>query len=89
MHDAVVHAKLAVVDHTWTAVGSSNLDRRSVVFNNEVDAVILGTDTAQQVESLLRRYMSAASRIDLAQWKDRPLSEREQEWKARIWQYWM
>ncbi len=46
MRDAVVHAKLAVVDDTWTVVGSSNLDRRSVVFNNEVDAVILGHDTA-------------------------------------------
>jgi len=46
MRDAVVHAKLAVVDDTWTIVGSSNLDRRSVVFNNEVDAVILGHNTA-------------------------------------------
>ncbi len=89
MRDAVVHAKLAVVDDTWTAVGSSNLDRRSVVFNNEVDAVILGHETAAQVESLLRRYMSVASKIDLRKWKDRSLSEREQEWKARIWQYWM
>ena len=89
MRDAVVHAKLAVVDDTWTAVGSSNLDRRSVVFNNEVDAVILGHDTAEQVESLLRRYMGVATRINLAAWKDRPLSEREQEWQARIWQYWM
>src|SRR6201999_1066231 len=41
MRDAVVHAKLAVVDDTWTVVGSSNLDRRSVVFNNEADVVIL------------------------------------------------
>ena len=89
MRDAVMHAKLAVVDDTWTAVGSSNLDRRSVVFNNEVDAVILGHDTATQVESLLRRYMAVATRINLAAWKDRPLSEREQEWQARIWQYWM
>ncbi|HBK06246.1 MAG TPA: cardiolipin synthase B [Acetobacteraceae bacterium] len=89
MRDAVVHAKLAVVDDTWTAIGSSNLDRRSVVFNNEVDAVILGRDTATQVEGLLRRYMSVASKVDLRKWEDRSLSEREEEWKARVWQYWM
>ena len=41
MRDAVVHAKLSLVDDTWTVVGSSNLDRRSVVFNNEVDAVVV------------------------------------------------
>ena len=45
MQNAVLHSKLAVVDGVWTAIGSSNLDRRSVVFNNEVDAIILGADT--------------------------------------------
>jgi cardiolipin synthase A/B len=89
MRDAVVHAKLAVVDDTWTVVGSSNLDRRSVVFNNEVDAVILGHDTAAQVEAVMRGFMANAHEVDLARWKDRSLGERVDEWKARIWQYWM
>jgi cardiolipin synthase A/B len=89
MRDAVVHAKMAVVDDTWTVVGSSNLDRRSVVFNNEVDAVILGHDTASQVEAVMRRYMAASPEVDLARWKNRSLGERVDEWKARVWQYWM
>ena len=55
MQNAVLHSKLATVDGVWTAIGSSNLDRRSVVFNNEVDAIILGADSASQVETLLRR----------------------------------
>jgi cardiolipin synthase len=87
--DAVVHAKLAVVDDTWTMIGSSNLDRRSVVFNNEVDAVIVGRETANQVEALMRRYITAASEIDLAAWKARSLNERLEEIQARIWEYWM
>jgi cardiolipin synthase len=89
IRDAVVHAKLAVVDDTWTVIGSSNLDRRSVVFNNEVDAVILGHDTAAQVETVMRRYMEAASEVDLATWKRRSLNERIEEIEARIWEYWM
>jgi cardiolipin synthase len=89
MRDAVVHAKLAVVDDTWTVVGSSNLDRRSVVFNNEADAVILGHDTAAQVEAVMRQFMAAASEVDLARWEHRSLGERVDELKARIWQYWM
>jgi cardiolipin synthase len=89
MHDAVVHAKLAVVDDTWTVVGSSNLDRRSVVFNNEVDAVILGHDTAAQVEALIRQYMDASQPIAPDRWERRPLRERMREWEARMWQYWM
>ncbi|HEY4040965.1 MAG TPA: phospholipase D-like domain-containing protein [Rhodopila sp.] len=89
MRDAVVHAKLAVVDDTWTVIGSSNLDRRSVVFNNEVDAVILGHDTAGQVEAVMRRFMAASREIDLARWRNRSFGERVDEWKARLWQYWM
>jgi cardiolipin synthase A/B len=89
MRDAVVHAKLAVVDDTWTMIGSSNLDRRSVVFNNEVDAVILGHDTAGQVEGLMRNYMDVAREVDLAKWEQRSADERFQELKARLWQYWM
>ena len=89
IRDAVVHAKLAVVDDTWTMIGSSNLDRRSVVFNNEVDAVILGHDSAGQVEALIKRYMAAGKEVDLRKWEDRSLDERVKEWKARVWQYWM
>jgi cardiolipin synthase len=89
MRDAVVHAKLAVVDDTWAVVGSSNLDRRSVVFNNEVDAVILGHDTAGQVEAVMRHYMDVSREVDLAKWEQRSFDERVREWKARIWEYWM
>ena len=89
INDAVVHAKLALVDDGWTVVGSSNLDRRSVVFNNEVDAVVLGHDTASQVEALMRDYMTAAQEVDLARWQARPLTERAREFEARLWQYWM
>ena len=89
MRDAVVHAKLAVVDDTWTVVGSSNLDRRSVVFNNEVDAVILGHASAGQVEAVMREFMAVSREVDLARWEHRSLGERVDELKARIWQYWM
>ena len=89
MRDAVVHAKLALVDNTWTVIGSSNLDRRSVVFNNEVDVIILGHDTAAQVETLMRSYMAVSREVDLAKWQQRPIRERMREWEARIWQYWM
>jgi cardiolipin synthase A/B len=89
VHGAVLHAKLAVVDDTWTVVGSSNLDRRSVVFNNEVDTVILGHNTAGQVEGVMRRYMADGHEVNSDKWEHRSVGERLDELKARIWQYWM
>jgi cardiolipin synthase len=89
MQTAVLHSKLAVVDGVWTAIGSSNLDRRSVVFNNEVDAIILGADTAAQVEAVLQRDMAASAPVTLEAWERRPMHERMNEWEARLWEYWM
>jgi cardiolipin synthase len=89
VHNAVLHSKLATVDGVWSVVGSSNLDRRSVVFNNEVDAIILGRDTATQVEAILRQDMAMSHEITLAEWQRRSIAERWDELKARLWEYWM
>lgn len=78
MQNAVLHSKIAVADGVWTAIGSSNLDRRSVVFNKEVDVIILilGADTAAQVEGLLQRDFAAAAPITLPAWQKRTVGER-------------
>lgn len=89
MQNAVLHSKLATIDGVWSVVGSSNLDRRSVIFNNEVDAVILGHDTASQIEALLQQDMANSHEITLAEWRRRSLAERVHELEARVWQYWM
>jgi cardiolipin synthase len=89
VQNAVLHSKLATVDGAWTAIGSSNLDRRSVVFNNEVDAIVIGADTALQVEAVLQQDMAMSRQMSLQRWEHRPVSERFDELKARLWQYWM
>jgi cardiolipin synthase len=89
MQNAVLHSKIAMADGVWTAIGSSNLDRRSVVFNNEVDAIVLGTDTASQVEALLQRDMAASRPIEPSAWEHRSFHEHVEEVRARLWEYWM
>jgi len=36
-----LHSKTVVIDGVWSAIGSSNFDHRSVIYNDEVDAVVL------------------------------------------------
>ena len=59
----MLHGKIATIDGVWTAIGSSNLDRRSFIYNNEVDAIVLGRETARAVEAMLRDWMSHAEPI--------------------------
>ena len=75
-----------MIDGVWSVVGSSNFDHRSVLFNDEVDAVVLGRDTAGQLEAAFRSDLAAASPIALAAWRHRPLPQRIEEAYARLWQ---
>jgi cardiolipin synthase len=89
MRDGVLHAKVATIDGVWTAIGSSNLDRRSFVYNNEVDAIVLGRATAGSVEAMLHDWMACAEPITLAGWESRSLHEKAGERLARVWSRYM
>ena len=83
--DMVLHSKTVVVDGVWSMVGSSNLDHRSVIHNDEVDAVVLGRETGQQMEAMFEADLKQATPIELAAWKARPLSTKIKEIFYSVW----
>ena len=85
MHDAVLHAKMATIDGVWSAVGSSNFDRRSARLNNEVDSVTIGHRTAAHVEQTMQDWFDRSRQVTLSAWRDRPLHERFGELTALLW----
>jgi cardiolipin synthase len=84
--DETLHAKTAVIDGVWSVIGSSNLDHRSVLYNDEVDAVALGRDTAKQLEAQFADDQRLAKAIDPQSWNGRPLGQKLHEFYARFWQ---
>jgi len=82
----VLHSKVAVVDGVWIIIGSSNFDRRSVLFNDEVDSVVLGRDTGEQIEAMFEDDFKQAAPIELAKWEDRPLPAKIKEILYTTWQ---
>ncbi len=61
---ALLHVKTAIVDGVWSCVGSSNLDWRSALDNDEIDAVILGREFAQQLQAAYAGDIAASDAID-------------------------
>ena len=82
---ALLHSKTAVIDGVWSTVGSTNLDWRSFLDNDEVNAVIIGRDFAQQMQAMFASDIEASQAIDLESWERRPLLFRFKEWVARVW----
>ena len=79
----ILHAKTVVIDGAWSAVGSSNLDWRSTVWNNEIDAIVLSAEFGERMEALFQADLSASKAIDLAAWQRRGLGTRLRELKAQ------
>ena len=86
IHDVVLHSKTVVVDGVWSVIGSSNFDHRSVIFNDEVDVVVLGSDATQELEDLFRANQAAAERIEIRAWNSRPIWVRLRETYSLAWE---
>jgi cardiolipin synthase A/B len=84
--DGILHSKTVVVDGVWSIIGSSNFDHRSVLFNDEVDAVVISAATGAQLEQYFQRDLEHASAVDLATWKRRPLAHKLSENFWRLWE---
>ena len=84
--DGILHSKTVVIDQVWSIVGSSNFDHRSVLFNDEVDAVVLGKETGQRLASDFKADLEHAHPIDPAQWRQRSTLEHLREGFWRLWE---
>ena len=87
--DALLHAKTVVIDGVWSTIGSTNLDWRSFLHNDEINAVILGQGFGAQMQAMFEQDLAASKVITLEQWKQRPISDRVKEITARLWEYWL
>ena len=83
--DGILHSKTLVIDQVWSIVGSSNFDHRSVLFNDELDAVVLGKATGQRLAADFQADLQHAQAIDPAQWRRRSALERLRE---GFWRWW-
>jgi len=86
-HEALMHAKTAVIDGVWSSVGSTNLDWRSFVHNYEADLIVHDTGFARELERRFELDVAASVPVDPKQWAQRPAGERFKEWLARQWEY--
>lgn len=87
--NALLHSKTALIDGVWSCVGSTNLDWRSFVHNNEIDAVVLGENFARQLNDMYTGDLAESIRIDSDSWRRRSLGVRIKEISARVWAYWL
>ena len=78
----MMHAKVLVVDGNWSMFGSANFDNRSLELNDELNVAVTSHDLAARFLQDFERDLSVSSRIELDQWRRRPMIDKIRE---RFW----
>lgn len=78
-----------LIDGVWSMIGSTNLDIRSFLHNDEINAIVLDADFAERMEALFQRDLQESNEITVEQWNRRGLYERLREWAVRLFDYWL
>jgi cardiolipin synthase A/B len=86
---AMLHAKTMVIDTALSMVGSANFDIRSFLHNNEVNAVIVGSEFAERMEALFDRDLHDTRELKLENWRKRPWLDRFKEFTSSLFSYWL
>ena len=84
---SILHAKTAVVDGIWSAVGSYNMDHRSLHHNLEVNLHILDRQFSEQLASRMQADILEARELTLLEWRRRPWRDKILEWFFYLFRY--
>ncbi|HEV8332359.1 MAG TPA: cardiolipin synthase [Steroidobacteraceae bacterium] len=89
LKDALLHAKSVVIDGTVSIVGSANLDMRSFLHNEEVNAIVIDRDVGQRMEQVFEKDQKAARPVALERWQQRSTWQRFKEFWVSLFRYWI
>ncbi|HEX3221294.1 MAG TPA: phospholipase D-like domain-containing protein [Nocardioides sp.] len=74
--DAMVHAKTATIDGTWSTVGTANIDRLSLTGNYEINVEVIDPALAASLEDIFRVDESNSLELTKAEWEARDIYRR-------------
>ena len=76
----ILHAKTFIFDGCWSIIGSTNLDFQSLRYNDEGNVGILNSGFATRMNEVFEEDLKRSIKIELGEWRKRPLKEKIKEW---------
>jgi cardiolipin synthase len=74
--DAMVHAKTATIDGTWSTVGTANIDRLSLTGNYEINVEVIDEALAKTLEEIWTTDESNSLELTSSEWEARDLHRK-------------
>jgi cardiolipin synthase len=80
----MMHTKAIVSDGMLSMFGSANFDNRSMELNDELNVAVLNRELAAKLSANMNQDLGKADRLELSQWRRRPLLQKTRE---HFWGY--
>ncbi|WGL50336.1 phospholipase D-like domain-containing protein [Nocardioides sp. BP30] len=74
--DAMIHAKTATVDGSWTTVGTANIDRLSLSGNYEINVEVIDHALAESMEEIFTTDCTNSLELTMAEWQARDVHRK-------------
>ncbi|MBS0260435.1 MAG: cardiolipin synthase [Planctomycetes bacterium] len=82
--ERLLHAKFLTFDDQVAMIGSTNLDMRSFLLNEEVVLLVYNPQAIHELQSIQERYMGASDTLTLDAWRQRSRLRQVIENTARL-----
>lgn len=70
---SMIHAKMLLLDSEWANTGSTNIDYRSFLHNDELDITTNSPMLLEKIEQVFEKGFAQSEQISLRQWRNRSL----------------
>jgi cardiolipin synthase len=74
--DAMVHAKTATIDGSWSTIGTANVDRLSMQGNYEINVEFIDRDQARVMEQIFENDLTNCAELTMDEWESRDIYRR-------------
>lgn len=85
----ILHSKIALIDNIWVTIGSTNLHKRSLEKNYELNIVVTSEDFGNEIKKFMEEDIRDSITIDYNNWKRRPIINKIKENIAGIFAYFL
>jgi cardiolipin synthase len=81
---SMMHTKAMMIDGTLSVIGSANFDNRSLELNDELNVAVFDPSLAARLLADFERDLTKSTKLQLDEWRSRPLHirAREQVWST-------
>jgi cardiolipin synthase A/B len=85
----IMHAKTISIDGVWSTIGSTNLNSRSFLHDDEINAIILDPVFGGKMRKMFAEDLAESEEILLERWQQRSWLQRMKERAAGLGEYWL